>query len=220
MIKMINILKTYYIDNKPVDVLKEINLSIAQGEFVAIRGTSGCGKTTLLNIIGLMHSATGGEYYFKNQDMLKLSKKAMAEFRNKYLGYVFQSFNLIEAMNVVQNIAMPLGYAGIGYKERTAKALEALEMVGLRDKHANKPFQLSGGEQQRVALARAVINQPELLVADEPTGNLDEENSRQVMSIIKALHQRGTTVVLVTHDNAIASYSDRVVNIKDGIIIS
>lgn len=211
--------KTYYVNKRPVDVLKGINLTIEKGEFVAIRGKSGCGKTTLLNIIGLMHQASGGMYFFNDKNMRELSKKEKAMFRNQHLGYVFQSFNLIEAMSVVQNIAMPLGYAGKSNKERTMRALEVLEMVGLKDKFANKPFQLSGGEQQRVALARAVVNQPELLVTDEPTGNLDEENGRQVMSMINALHQRGTTVVMVTHDDTIASYADRVIHIRDGLVV-
>lgn len=218
MIKIEHLMKSYKTGDVRFQVLKDVNLTVNQGEFVAIMGRSGCGKSTLLNILGGMDSADEGTYLFDGQPVSGLNNRDLAHFRNKKVGFVFQSFHLLPEFNVVDNVALPLGYGGVGAKERRARAMELLEKVGLADKAKRRPSQLSGGEQQRVAIARAVAAGPEVLLADEPTGSLDEENGIHVMDMLKQLNDQGLTIVLVTHDQKIADYADRVLRMADGKI--
>ena len=218
MIKIEHLMKSYKTGDVRFQVLKDVNLTVSQGEFVAIMGRSGCGKSTLLNILGGMDSADEGTYLFDGQPVSGLNNRDLAHFRNKKVGFVFQSFHLLPEFNVVDNVALPLGYGGVGAKERRARAMELLEKVGLADKAKRRPSQLSGGEQQRVAIARAVAAGPEVLLADEPTGSLDEENGIHVMDMLKQLNDQGLTIVLVTHDQKIADYADRVLRMADGKI--
>lgn len=218
MISLHNITKKYQQGSVKTEVLKGVNLEVAKGEFVAIMGRSGCGKSTLLNIIGGMDRADGGSYLFNEKEIPCMSAKKMAHFRNKNVGFVFQAFHLMAEFNVLDNIALPLGYAGISGKMRKEKAKELLSKIGLTDKAKSRPFQLSGGEQQRIAIARAISNEPEVLLADEPTGSLDEENGTHVMELLKSLGKQGLTIIMVTHDKKVAEYADRIVTMKNGRI--
>lgn len=219
MIKLKNIEKCYGTGLNTFKALDEVNLEIKKGEFVAVVGASGSGKSTLLNIIGCMDSPTDGEYYFENENVLKKSFKELAAFRNKKIGFVFQAFNLADDCTASENIEMPLGYAGVKKSERKRRVKEMLEKVDLSDKAKSYPRQLSGGQQQRVAIARALINNPDLILADEPTGNLDTHNAGQIMELFKKIHSESDrTVIMITHNPELAEQADRIIKITDGRI--
>jgi len=201
-------------------VLKGLNLHIKEGEFVSIMGSSGSGKSTLLNIVGLLDSHDEGEYYLNGQKIENLDEKKAALLRNKFLGFVFQSFNLITYKNALENVALPLYYKGVGRKERQKIAMEYLEKVGLKEWANHLPSELSGGQKQRVAIARALVTNPKVVLADEPTGALDSATSHSVMEMLKEINREGMTVFVITHEEDIAEETDRIVRLKDGIIIS
>ncbi len=219
MIEIKDLKKTYTVSGVQTNALRGITLKINKGDFVAVTGKSGCGKSTLLNILGGLDIPTSGEYLFDGKAINKMNSKELARFRNQTVGYIFQGFNLISELDIVDNVALPLGYAGMGLKERKQKSIEMLKEVGLEQEMHKKPAQLSGGQQQRVAIARAIVKNPSVLLADEPTGNLDEENSRAILKIIRDLHEKGATVIMVTHDNEIASVSQRIIKISDGMSV-
>ena len=216
MIQLSEAKKIYGKGESTVHALSGISLNIQKGEFVAITGKSGCGKTTLLNIIGLLDNLTEGHYTLNGQDVRHLSDKAKANLRFQTFGYIFQSFNLLSSHTVVENVALPLGYAGVPKQERLARAAEMLRKVGLLDKMKAYPNELSGGQQQRVAIARALINHPPIILADEPTGNLDSRSSAQIMDILAELADEGATLLLVTHDVGVAKRAGRRVGMEDG----
>ncbi len=210
--------KTYFMGKQSVQVLKGLSLNIFKNEYVALMGPSGSGKSTLMNIIGCLDTPTGGKYVLNNKDVSKMTDDSLAEVRNKEIGFVFQQFNLLPRLSAVENVALPLIYAGINKKERTERALEALAKVGLADRSHHKSNELSGGQIQRVAIARALVNDPAILLADEPTGNLDSKTSVEVMDIFEKIHAAGNTIVLVTHEEDIAKHAKRIVRLKDGEI--
>ena len=216
MIQLSEAKKIYGTGESTVHALSGISLNIQKGEFVAITGKSGCGKTTLLNIIGLLDNLTEGHYTLNGQDVRHLSDKAKARLRFQTFGYIFQSFNLLSSHTVAENVALPLGYAGVPKQERLARAAEMLRKVGLLDKMKAYPNELSGGQQQRVAIARALINHPPIILADEPTGNLDSRSSAQIMDILAELADEGATLLLVTHDAGVARRAGRSVRMEDG----
>jgi putative ABC transport system ATP-binding protein len=201
-------------------VLKGVSLSIQDGEFVAVMGSSGSGKSTLMNILGCLDRPTAGHYWLNGSDVSNLSRNELAEVRNRTLGFVFQNFNLLSRTSALENVELPLVYAGVGGKERRRRALQALTRVGLGDRVDHHPNQLSGGQQQRVAIARALVSEPRLILADEPTGNLDSRTSLEVMALFQELGRAGITIVLVTHEPDIATYASRVVVLKDGQVAS
>ena len=216
MIQLSEAKKIYGTGESTVHALSGITLTIQKGEFVAITGKSGCGKTTLLNIIGLLDNLTEGHYTLNGQDVRHLSDKAKARLRFQTFGYIFQSFNLLSSHTVAENVALPLGYAGVPKQERLARAAELLRKVGMLDKMKAYPNELSGGQQQRVAIARALINHPPIILADEPTGNLDSRSSAQIMDILAELTDEGATLLLVTHDAGVARRAGRRVRMEDG----
>lgn len=220
MIRMEEIVKEYGKGGSRTKALKGISLQIEKGEFVVVTGASGCGKSTLLNIMGGMDRQTGGVYYYDEMPVTGLTEKELARFRNRNIGFVFQSFHLAKELTAVENVELPLGYAGIGGRERRKRATALLERVGLLEKCKSHPSKLSGGEMQRVAIARALANSPQTLLADEPTGNLDHKNGRAVMDLLRELNKEGTTVVMVTHDRELADMADRKICIADGNIVS
>jgi putative ABC transport system ATP-binding protein len=213
-----NVNKIYDSEGVTFQALTQINLKIKKGEFVAIVGPSGSGKSTLMNILGLLDHPTSGQYLLDGKDVSRLNEENLAKIRNKKIGFVFQSFNLLKRTSALINTALPLVYGGYSTTERNQMAKEALESVGLGDKLESKPNQLSGGQQQRVAIARALVTNPEIILADEPTGNLDSKTGREVMDIFKKLNKEGRTIILITHSNEIAKEAKRVVTIKDGRI--
>lgn len=219
LIKLSNINKSYKLsEDLTFQALKDINLTINKGEFVAIVGPSGSGKSTLMNIIGLLDQPTSGHYELDGIDVSKMSEKHLAQIRNKKIGFVFQSFNLLNRTDALNNVALPLIYSGIGNRERLDRAMQELNAVGLSEKVHSRPNQLSGGQQQRVAIARALVTNPEVIMADEPTGNLDTKTGAEIIKLLKNLHKAGHTIILITHDDAIAKNAPRVINIKDGEI--
>jgi putative ABC transport system ATP-binding protein len=220
MIKIENLHKSYPIGKESLHVLKGLNLHIKEGEFVSIMGSSGSGKSTLLNIVGLLDTHDEGKYYLNGQLIENLDEKKAAILRNKFLGFVFQSFNLITYKTAVENVALPLYYQGMGRKERQEIALKYLEKVGLKDRAHHLPNELSGGEKQRVAVARALATKPKVVLADEPTGALDSATSASVMQLLKDINREGMTVFVITHEEDIAEQTDRIVRLKDGVIIS
>lgn len=223
LIKLEKIEKNYYSKDKKVitPALRGIDLEIKKGEFLAIMGPSGSGKSTLLYILGLLDRPTSGKYFLEGEDVLKFSDEKLAFLRNKKFGFVFQSFHLLPKISVLENVLLPAYYnQEVPLKKAKEKALLLLEKVGLKEKINSKPNQLSGGEQQRVAIARALINEPEIIIADEPTGNLDSLAGKKVMEIFSKIHQEGKTIILVTHEEDIASYAQRKIYLKDGKIIS
>lgn len=220
IIHLKDIQKSYFMGNQGIPVLKGINLDIYKNEYVALMGPSGSGKSTLMNILGCLDSPTAGQYILNDKDVSKLTDNDLAEVRNKNIGFVFQQFNLLPRLSAAENVALPLVYAGIGKKERLQRAKEVLDKVGLADRSHHKPNELSGGQMQRVAIARALINNPAIILADEPTGNLDSKTSSEVMEIFSKIQATGNTVILVTHEEEIAAYAKRIVRLRDGIIES
>lgn len=218
MITCTGLEKTYYGKGIETKVLKGADLSIQKGEFVCIFGASGSGKSTLLNILGLLDGHTGGSYLFEGTDVTRLGDREKARIRNQKMGFVFQAYHLIQELNALENIAVPMGYAGKPRKKRERRARRLLEEFGIPELEKKYLSQMSGGEQQRVAIARAIANSPQLLFADEPTGNLDNKNALMVMDMMKKLNEQGMTVVMVTHDRALAEYSSRVIHVRDGMI--
>ncbi len=219
LISLQNIYKIYQMGDMEVRANDGISLDIYRGEFVSIVGKSGSGKSTIMNIIGALDVPTEGKYILNGQDVSEMEDDSLAEIRNKTIGFVFQQYNLLPKQNLLENVELPLIYAGVGKKERTERSLESLERVGLRDKWRYMPQQLSGGQQQRVSIARALVGNPSLILADEPTGALDSKTGREVLDFLKQLHEEGNTVVIITHDNSIAVEAERVVKISDGKII-
>ncbi len=213
-----NIYKDYQQEKLVVPVLKDVSLEVDEGEYVAIMGPSGSGKTTLMNIIGCLDRPTAGTYRLAGEDILKCKDREMSDVRLKSIGFVFQSFHLLPRQSALDNVALPLSYAGVKKKERKNRAMAALERVGLGDRVNFKPTQLSGGQKQRVAIARAMVNNPKILLADEPTGALDSKSGKQIMELFEKLNEEGVTIVMITHDKAIAAYAKRVVHIIDGEI--
>jgi putative ABC transport system ATP-binding protein len=215
-----NLTKTYLLGEVPLPVLKGISLSIAEGEFVAIMGASGSGKSTLMNILGCLDTPTGGRYMLGGTDVTHLDHRTLARVRNRSLGFVFQQFNLLPRISAVENVELPLLYAGVPAWQRRQRASRALERVGLGNRLDHRPHQLSGGQQQRVAIARALVGSPRLVFADEPTGNLDSETGNAVMEIFLALEREGLTIVLVTHESDVAARAARTITLRDGHVAS
>ena len=219
IIRLEHIYKDYPLGNSTVRVLKDINLSVHPGEYVALMGPSGSGKSTLMNIIGALDVPTSGKYILNGREVEKLTDDQLAEVRNKEIGFVFQTFNLLPRLSALENVALPLIYAGVPKRERLERARRMLADVGLADRMDHKPNQLSGGQRQRVAIARALINNPSILLADEPTGNLDSQSSEEVMKLFDRLHGQGHTIILVTHEPDIAAHAKRLVRLLDGKIL-
>ena len=218
LIELRNIHKIYYLGGEEVRANDDINLTIHRGEFVAIVGKSGSGKSTLMNIIGALDVPTDGEYLLGGEDVGVMSDRQLAHIRNKMIGFIFQQYNLLPKLNLLENVELPLLYAGVGSGERRERAMASLKKVGLEEKWRNMPNQLSGGQQQRVSIARALAGSPSLILADEPTGALDSKTSRDVLNFLKQLNDEGNTIVMITHDNSIAMEARRVVRITDGQI--
>ena len=220
LIKMENIVKEYIIGKEVVHALCGIDLSVEKNEYIAIMGPSGSGKSTLMNIVGCLDTPTDGYYELNGRAVSDMSDEELAEIRNKEIGFVFQTFNLLPRSNSLHNTELPLIYAGISKRKRRENAMTALESVGLEDRMYHRPNELSGGQRQRVALARALVNNPSILLADEPTGNLDSKTGEEIMQILGKLHQRGNTIILITHEKYIAEHANRIVHLLDGKIAS
>ena len=220
IIRLQNLGKTYRNGDIEVEALKKVDLSIEPGEFVAVMGASGSGKSTLMNILGCLDTMSDGKYFLDGEDVSRIHGNRLAQIRNRKIGFVFQSYNLLPRLNALQNVELPMIYAGVRKKNRRAAALEALGRVGLTDRVHHKPAELSGGQKQRVAIARALVNNPAILLADEPTGNLDSRSGEEIMSIFQRLNREGVTIVMVTHEPDIANHTKRIVAFKDGRIVS
>ncbi|HYJ37435.1 MAG TPA: ABC transporter ATP-binding protein [Chitinophagaceae bacterium] len=218
LIHLENLRKSYFMGKQALPVLKGISLDIAKNEYIALMGPSGSGKSTLMNILGCLDSPTAGTYILNGNDVSEMEDNQLAEIRNKEIGFVFQQFNLLPRLTAVDNVALPLVYAGIPRKRRTEIAMNVLENVGLADRSHHKPNELSGGQSQRVAIARALVNNPSMILADEPTGNLDTKTSMEIMEIFSKIQSTGNTVILVTHEEDIAKYAHRIVRLRDGMI--
>lgn len=220
MIEITDLSKIYQIGDTELRALDRVSLKVETGEMMAIMGPSGSGKSTMMNILGCLDQPTSGSYKLLGQEIAGFDEREQARLRNKHIGFVFQAFNLLPKLTALQNVELPLIYAGVGVRERQAIAAEALCKMGLEHRMHHKPKELSGGQQQRVAIARALVNNPKLILADEPTGNLDSRSSVEIMAIFQELHKKGITIVLVTHEPDIASYTQRVVSFRDGRIVN
>jgi putative ABC transport system ATP-binding protein len=220
IIHLEGISKSYFMGKQELQVLKGIDLNIHTNEYVALMGPSGSGKSTLMNILGCLDSPSAGRYILNGQDVSKMPDDNLADVRNKEIGFVFQQFNLLPRLTALENVALPLVYAGVSRKQRTDMAMDVIKKVGLEDRSHHKPNELSGGQCQRVAIARALVNNPSLILADEPTGNLDTRTSKEIMDIFSQIQAAGNTVVLVTHEEDIANYAKRIVRLRDGLIES
>lgn len=220
IIETSEVAKRYIMGSEIIDALKSITISVKKGEYVAFMGPSGSGKSTLMNIVGCLDSPTSGRYVLNNQDVSNMTENALAEVRNKEIGFVFQTFNLLPRQTSLENVALPLIYAGFNKADRTEKAMLALKNVGLENRAGHRPNELSGGQRQRVAVARALVNDPSILLADEPTGNLDSKTSYEIMDLFDQIHSKGNTVIMVTHEEDIAEYAHRIVRLRDGLVES
>lgn len=218
MIEIKNVSKIYKMGKEEFAALDNVSLTINQGDFMAIVGPSGSGKSTLMHLIGGLDTPTSGSIYMNGKDISKLKDKEMSKYRNKEIGFVFQAFNLENTQTALENVMMPLIFAGVSGKERKTKAMEALKLVDLQDKAKNRPMEMSGGQRQRVSIARALVNSPKIIFADEPTGNLDSKNGRNVMDLLKDLNKKGYTIIMVTHNNEDAKEAKRIIKIRDGQI--
>lgn len=218
VIKTTDISKVYQMGSEKIQALKSVSIEIKQGEYVSFMGPSGSGKSTLMNTIGCLDTPSGGEYILNGHDVSDMTENELAEIRNKEIGFVFQTFNLLPRASSLENVALPLIYAGYSKSEREEKALSALASVGLDSRAYHKPNELSGGQRQRVAIARALVNDPSIILADEPTGNLDTKTSYDIMDLFAQLHDKGNTIIMVTHEDDIAQYSHRIVRLRDGLI--
>ena len=220
LIKVKNLKKQFQIGSETVNAIKDISFDVKAGEFISIMGPSGSGKTTLMNIIGCLDTPTSGEYHLDDNEVSLLDDNELAAIRNKKIGFVFQSFHLLSRNTALNNVMLPLTYAGSDKKEALKKAKSVLDKVGLEDRVSHKPNELSGGQQQRVAIARALVNNPSIVFADEPTGNLDTKTGEEIMSLFKELHKNGQTIIVITHENDIANQTERIITVKDGLIES
>jgi len=220
VVRISEVTRLYYMGKVEVQALRGININVTKGEFLSIMGPSGCGKSTLMHIIGCLDRPTSGHVHLDEVDVDELDDNSLAEIRNKKVGFVFQTFNLLPKLNAVENVELPLIYAGISFDQRREKAAQLLEVVGLKDRMFHKPSELSGGQSQRVAIARALANDPSIVLADEPTGNLDSKSGDEIIHLFQELNSRGITMIIVTHDQEIANHSKRIVRLKDGLVVS
>lgn len=220
IIHLDRIVKNYFLGRQTIEVLKGISLDIFKNEYVALMGPSGSGKSTLMNILGCLDTPTGGTYILNGLDVSKMADNSLADVRNQEIGFVFQQFNLLPRLTAAENVALPLVYAGVSKKLRMEKAMHTLEKVALADRSHHKPNEMSGGQNQRVAIARALVNDPAIILADEPTGNLDTKTSYEIMDIFGAIHNSGNTVILVTHEEDIANHAHRIIRLRDGVLES
>lgn len=218
LIEIDGVTKRYKLGEQIVYALNGVNLNIERGEYTALMGPSGSGKSTLMNIIGCLDSPTEGTFFLNKKEVSRMSDSALSEVRNTEIGFVFQTFNLLNRLNAIENVSLPLVYAGIPKEEREERAKEVLDKVGLGDRMSHKPNELSGGQRQRVAVARALINNPSILLADEPTGNLDTQTSHEIMALFEEIHSAGNTIVLVTHEEDIAQHAKRIIRLRDGVV--
>lgn len=216
MIQLFNISKTYQMGEDTIKALDDLSLQVTKGEFIAIIGPSGSGKSTLMNIIGILDRASSGEYYLNKMNLMRISDKKISKIRNKKIGFIFQQFNLMPRLTAFENVELPLIYRGTSKPTRKKMVLKSLERVGLLEKQKHLPAQLSGGQQQRVAIARAIAGNPEIILADEPTGALDSKTGEEVMRLLKEIHREGNTLIMITHDKTIAEQAERIIEIKDG----
>ena len=220
LIRLENIVRNFFLGQQIVKVLKDISLTIERNEYVALMGPSGSGKSTLMNLLGCLDTPTSGKYWLNGRDISQMVDNDLAEIRNKEIGFVFQTFNLLPRSTALENVSLPLVYAGYNATDRKKRAEEVLEQVGLADRMDHRPNQLSGGQRQRVAVARALVNKPSIILADEPTGNLDTKTSLEIMKLLEDIHKAGNTVILVTHEEDIAEHAERIIRLRDGMVES